>query len=1284
MIENGGENVTDLPVALSLAAPEPHLDQNLFPVVGIGASAGGLDALTQLFSALEVSTGMAYVVIQHLDPTHASLLPSLLARVTSLPVLEGQEGMALSPDHVYVIPAHADMTLEHGVLRLFPRREERGRRFAIDAFFFSLAHERGPRAIGVVLSGTASDGTVGLQEIKAEGGITFAQDEQTASFPQMPQHAIAAGCVDQVLPPAEIARELTRLRTHPVLAGLLTQPSTPPISSEREEQAFIAVLLALSQHTGIDFLTYKRTTLTRRVLRRMAVLHLNHFTEYAAYLREHPTERETLYQEVLIPVTSFFRDEAAFAALARFAFPEIVSRLVPEEAIRLWVPGCSTGEEAYSLLICLREFLEEGHLSWPIQLFATDINPRCIARARAGVYPAQTLSALSPARLERFFDPLDTEQGSYRVARAVREQCVFALHNVLQDPPFTHLDLVSCRNVLIYLGADAQQQVLRLFHYALKPQGFLLLGNAESVDPLSRLFAPIERQQKLYTRKEAAVSMPLFGETTVREEATVSHAQHEEQPRGSTAMPQTNFQQEVDQILLANYVPASVVIDRTMEILQVRGHTSFYLELAPGKMGVNLLKMAREGLGSSLRSVIAAARKNNRLATKEQVQVSAFGTTRTIRITALPLHEPADGGCVLILFEELIPQPSTPSSGQSSTRSPSARRIAALELELATMKTGMQKALEEYETSKEELQAANEEIRSSNEELQSINEELEASQEELQSTNQELLTSNQALSRRNEEVQVAQERADAIVETVREPLAVLTEDGHVKRVNAAFAQFFQVSPQESEGRLLSEVKQGQCALAGLLPLLERVRTTNEAVSDYEVEQTFPVIGHKVLCLNLRRVVNEPPDAGDHWFLLAIEDITARKELERREQEAHADMDARLQVFQLILDRLPNGVFLVQGPHLRLLLANQAAADLWGAEWPRGQSEEEFFDQHDIQLFTVDGQLLPQNNVTGRRAMATGEPVLAHQLVIRRSDGTRLPVVVDAIPFLDPAQFPRLPQEMTADAEAARVVLVVYQDVSALKEAEALKDQFISLATHELRTPVTIITGYADRLLSRTVQGKGHVLDDWQREKVQEMKQVSWQLANLTTDLLDVTRMQAGEFELEWRLTDLVALTQRVVKKFQATTDQHHLRFHTALQELQATVDGIRIEQVLSNLLSNAIKYSPEGGPIEITLEEDAKTHEACFRIRDQGMGIPRAQQAQLFGRFVRGENGRAAGIRGTGLGLYLCRELVERHDGHISFASEEGVGSTFFFSLPCTETVHQENGNALYERTDPA
>ncbi len=870
-----------------------------FPIVGIGASAGGLKAFTQLLEHLPADTGMAYVVIQHLDPAHASLLPLLLARVTRMPVHEGQDGMVVEPNQVYVIPPRADITLVHGTLMFQSRPQESSQHFAINTFFRSLAHERKQKAIGVLLSGTATDGTIGLLAIKTEGGITFAQEKHSASFPHMPQHAIAAGCVDHVLPPGEIARALTRLSLHPSTPSP-TQKSMVETSEAHApvEQDLTEILLILRNARGVDFLSYKQATLQRRILRRMAGLQIEQLAEYATYLREHPAEIDVLYQQILISVTSFFRDEAPFLALARSAFPVMVQHLRANETIRIWVPGCSTGEEAYSLAICLLEFLEERSLMLPFQIFATDINPTALRRARAGIYPTSALSGVSSQRLKRFFTPSDRNRESYRICEAIREQCLFALHDVTEDPPFSRLDLVSCRNVLIYLGPTFQQKVLQTFHYALKPHGFLLLGISENASLLSRLFAPVEQDMTLSAKKSTEGS-PLL-----------SPMKNEEGPvrtisEGGTWMSEetrknTTIQQEVDHLLLANYVPACVVVDAEMEILHVRGHTGPYLELAPGKTSFHLLKMAREGLRLGLRSAIHAAKQSNRVATKDGLLVTASGPTREVRVTVLPLQDPSIGRSFLVIFEEvstLLASSVPPSNGRTdhvNKRSIAARRITSLEQELAATRAEMQSLLEERDAANEELQAANEEIRANNEELQSFNEELETSKAELQAINEELTTTNQELHTRNGQLKAASEYTEAIVETVREPLVVLSEDLRVLRANTAFYQNFKVIPQETEGHALDNLGNGQWNIPRLHTLFEEVLTTNQSFHDFEVEQTFPIIGRKMMVLNARRLLRENEQPGKHLLLLAIEDITERKEVERQKDALLALVSHELQ------------------------------------------------------------------------------------------------------------------------------------------------------------------------------------------------------------------------------------------------------------------------------------------------------------------------------------------------------------------------------------------------------
>jgi two-component system CheB/CheR fusion protein len=853
------------------ASQEPLAQQSIFPVVGIGASAGGLEAFIQLFEHLPENTGMAYIVVQHLDPNRPGLLPALLGRVTKMPVSEGQHDMRVQPDHVYVIPPNADLELEHDLLKLLPRMEIRGQHLAINTLFCSLASEYKQRAIGVLLSGTGSDGTSGFQAIKAVGGITLAQDAHSARYPQMPQHAVTAGCVDRILSPAEIAGELTQLSTH-VSLTLLPQEKPVEVLPE-EEQMFSDILLTLRNRTGVDFLAYKPATLKRRIEHRMAALHIERLTDYMSYLGTHQNEVEALYQYVLIHVTSFFRDPEAFDTLRRLAFSEIVEHHGSGDALRIWVPGCSTGEEAYSLAICLLEFLEARALTLSIQLFATDINPMTLAQARSGIYPVTSLATVSKERLERFFTPVDQAQRNYRIAKVVRERCIFAQHNMVKDPPFSHLDLVSCRNVLIYLGKTLQQKAIQTFHYALDPHGFLLLGTSESVDPLSQLFARVEQRQKLY-RKKAAISSPLFYQTTSGDMEAMST----DGKRGSQMSEETSksfdLQQEADRLLLARYVPASVVVDTNMDILHVRGRTGSYLELAPGKVSFNLLKMARPGLLPGLRTALHAARKENHVVTKESLQISEADTMREVRLSVIPIKGLTDDPYFLVLFEEMPALPEhAPASlhdapaTASRKRGPAARRIAALELELASIRAEMQAMLEERDAATEELQAANEETLASNEELQSVN-------EELQSVNEELET-------RNEQIKEAQEYAEAIVETVREPLLVLDDDLRVQRANTAFYLLFGGITQEVDGQLLYDLGKGQWNIPQLRTLLEKVLVINQSFHDFEVEHDFSTLGHRIMLLNGRRIRRAGPSARKQLILLAIEDITERKKTDRR-------------------------------------------------------------------------------------------------------------------------------------------------------------------------------------------------------------------------------------------------------------------------------------------------------------------------------------------------------------------------------------------------------------------
>ncbi len=520
-----------------VALPQMPSGNPSLPIVGIGASAGGLEAFTELLRFLPVDTGMAYVLVQHLAPTHKSLLTKLLARVTPMHVREARDGLVVEANQVYVIPPNTDMTLAHGVLTLITQTTMGGQHLSIDTFLRSLAESQSERAIGVILSGTASDGTHGLQAIKAQGGMTLVQEVTSATFSGMPQSAITAGCVDFIGSPEQLARELTRISRHPYLRQLQVAESDEEQVAPRmhgqdvpeEERDFQQILRVLRRRTQVDFTAYKPTTLKRRILRRMVLQQMDSFAGYLSYLSDHPAEGEALYQDVLIGVTSFFRHPAGFALLAREVFPRLVETKSAHAPIRVWVPGCSTGEEVYSLAICLVEFLAERSLTLPIQVFGTDLNVQAIAYARAGLYVPGAVAHLSPARLAQFFQRVN---GHYQISRGVRDLCVFARHNLLSDPPFSRLDLLSCQNLLIYLGATAQQKVLQTFHYALNPQGFLLLGPAETIGTASDLFGHGGEQSKsLYVQKTTSTPPYYVGSGSGSTRGGAHHAARRGCPR---------------------------------------------------------------------------------------------------------------------------------------------------------------------------------------------------------------------------------------------------------------------------------------------------------------------------------------------------------------------------------------------------------------------------------------------------------------------------------------------------------------------------------------------------------------------------------------------------------------------------------------------------------------------------------------------------------------------------------------------------------------------------------
>ena len=766
-----------------------------FPIVAIGASAGGLEAFSTLLRALPPEPGLALVFIPHLDPTHESAMVELLSRITRLPVYQAAEGVRVAYNAVYVLPPNSDMTITDGVLHLVRREAVRGLHMPIDSFFTSLAEDQTSNAIGVILSGTATDGTLGLSAIKNHGGITFAQDLDTAKYDGMPNSAVGAGVVDYVLPPDRIAEELIRIQQQPLRKQ---QPASMFDGKDRLMKEVFRLLKGVSK---VDFVDYKVATIQRRILRRMNINRVDELADYVKLLHRNPPEVEALYHDVLINVTGFFRNPGVFESLREVVYPKLLLERNLSEAVRVWVPGCSTGEETYSHAIALVEILSELRVEVPIQIFGTDLSESAIQRARTGFYKESVASELSEIRLRRFFHKVPE---GYQISKSIRDMCVFARQNVFSDPPFSRMDLISCRNVLIYLSPVLQKKVIPIFHYALKEGGFLLVGNSEGLlRSGAEIFDLVDRKAKIY-QKKSLPSPVTFGLNVSA--PTIAEPGPERLPRGpreeGPAKTPVDVQREADRLLLSRYVPSAVVVNDELEILQSRGRTNRYLELPTGKASLNLLKMARPGLLYELRSLIEKARKDSVPVAKEKVAFEDGNQTITLRLEIVPFRTPArEQRHFLVLFEEK--DHTEPAPAPSAQRQPAKvisdakdMQIAQLKQELDSTKEYLQSIIESQEATNEELQSANEEIQSGNEELQSTNEELQTSKEELESANEELNTVNEEIQHRNH--QLAQLSSDLInlLNSATIPMVMLGEDLRIRRYTPEAERIFGFSSHD--------------------------------------------------------------------------------------------------------------------------------------------------------------------------------------------------------------------------------------------------------------------------------------------------------------------------------------------------------------------------------------------------------------------------------------------------------------------------------------------------------
>ncbi len=738
-----------------------------FYVVGIGASAGGLDALEKFFGNTTENSGMAFIVVSHLDPNHISIMPELIQKFTNMKLFQAEDGMIVQPNHVYFAPANSDLAILHGVLQLIEPLEAHGFRLPIDFFFKSLSADLGEKAICIILSGMASDGTAGLKAVKTELGMVMVQDPKSAKFDGMPNSAIKTGLADYILSPEKMPEQLINYTSQKVKGIVLDIEK----NDGKIPDTFQKIFILLRTHTGHDFSLYKQNTIYRRVERRMNIAQLESIPNYIRMLQENPAEINSLFKELLIGVTNFFRDPESFEKLKIFLV-ELIKSKPDNGQIRIWVPGCATGEEAYSIAILLRECMDEIKKYVNVQIFATDIDNNAIDKARVGSFSGIEAD-VSKERLKKFFT---FERNLFHIRKEIREMLVFAPQSVIKDPPFTKLDLISCRNLLIYFDAELQKKVIPIFHYSLYPGGILFLGTSETIGGFVDLFSMADKKWKLYKRRDSIYSAQPFVEFPL--------ARSTEKPYESTMklIDVKNIPQLAEKIILQSYSPNCVIISENGDIAYVHGRTGKYLELTHGEAKMNIFEMAREGLQQELRVLVRKVLLSKKPLTAQNVKVKTNGSYQLVNLTLNPIKEPAAMiGSLLIIFEDVKQEGKVTVSKKIHYDKKSAKIIKELERELKSAKESLRSTIEELETSNEELKSTNEEMQSTNEELQSSNEEMETSKEELQSLNEELITVNTELQNKNDELSTINNDMKNLLDSTDIPTIFLDNNLHIKR-----------------------------------------------------------------------------------------------------------------------------------------------------------------------------------------------------------------------------------------------------------------------------------------------------------------------------------------------------------------------------------------------------------------------------------------------------------------------------------------------------------------------
>jgi len=1192
-------------------------------VVGIGASAGGLSALKSFFQNMPTDSGMAFVVIVHLAEHHQSNLSSILQTNTSMPVIQVTETLRVEPNHVYVIPPGKYLEMIDGEIRLAERVETRGIRVPIDLFLRTLAEAYGRHAICVILSGSGSDGTLGLQRVKEAGGIAIAQDPEDAEYDSMPRSAIGTDLVDLILPAAEIPEKLLLLeQTAERLHHVRQEARDDRSSSEADLMREIASMLRV--HTGHDFSNYKRPTVLRRIARRMQVNGLETIAEYRDLLRTNPAEIKALLADLLITVTNFFRDKAAFAVLQESVIPKIFADKTSADQVRVWVVGCATGEEAYSIAILLREFADRLVDPPALQVFASDINESAIATARECRYSETMVADVSPERLRQFFT---WEGNGYRLKKEIRETVLFAPHNITRDPPFSRLDLISCRNLLIYLNRDIQERILEIFRFALRREGFLLLGPSESAEGAPEFYSVFDQKWRIYRPRPAApqpqLRMPVQGSWQVRIPQVPQLA-----PEYSSSAGELHYK------LIEKHAPPSVLVNEAGDIIHLSEHAGNYLHLAGGTPTYNLLKVIHPALYMDCRSALLAARHEDESQEARDLRVVLGGEERIVHLMARRVeHSESGTGYFLVTFEDRdvpsVAQAPLPARRPSDSDKAMETVVQRLEEELQQTRERMRVTVEQYETSIEELKASNEESQAVNEELRSASEELETGKEELQSVNEELATVNNELKEKIDEVSHANADLKNLISATGIGTIFLDRDLKIRRYTPAVQRVFNVIGSDL-GRPLHHLTHlleyenftadSARALETLQPVEREVRSKS---GQWYIARTIPY-----------RTLDDKIDG----VVLSFIEITERRNMEQalREFRDRAELAA---------EGSKDGVWdwnMITGE----IYWSPQIYDLLGftpGDFPEGVRQEDW----ESLIHPIDRPLMFEGLRRG-----PGKRIYDVDYRIKAKAGdyswvnSRARIVTDA-------------------SGAALRMSGTLRDITdrkhmdeALQESDKRKDEFLATLSHELRNPLMPLSGAVD-LLRRT--GDPAVRD----RAFHIMERQVAQLTRLIDDLLDISRIRLGKLSLIKARTELSTVVELAVETSRHLIEvgRHRLSVSLTPKKLFLNADGARLSQAISNLLNNAAKYTPPGGEIVISARRDH--NDAVIGVSDNGPGIPTAELESIFELFTQSPKQLSRALGGLGVGLSLVKQLVEMHGGTVTAHSAgQGKGSEFVIRLP--------------------